>query len=239
MRYGRGYRRRVYPQRRRGRRAYRGYYKRRAWRRRTFTRSNVSASRAAGFAQEHWCTIKYGDGPLNLLATSGIMGQYLFNPNDCNDPDASGGGHQPLGYDQLTAVYNNWQVSSCKYVFETQSSTSDTAPYEISTGAFDYTPATLLYSELLEQPNVKTKVVNNGQNGRMSGKISMAKLFGMTRTQYRNDETYFGSVSAGPTNEAWLTFAANNLSGTTTTVKFNIRLWFRVRFFNPKNLTTS
>ena len=55
--------------------------------------------------------LRYKD-ELFPTTTSGSVYSYVYRGNDIYDPDLTGTGHQPMGYDQWAALYSQWQVMS-------------------------------------------------------------------------------------------------------------------------------
>lgn len=49
-----------------------------------------------------------------LSASTGTMNSYLFSVNGMYDPNQTGTGHQPLYFDQLSAIYNHYCVIGSK-----------------------------------------------------------------------------------------------------------------------------
>ena len=45
---------------------------------------------------------------------AGTPAAYVYRANGLYDPDLTGGGHQPRGYDQFTPMYNHWTVVGAK-----------------------------------------------------------------------------------------------------------------------------
>jgi len=66
-----------------------------------------------GFPQSLRTTLRYKEAVL-LDPTAGQFKTYLFKTNDLYDPNYTGTGHQPMGYDQLAAVYSHYAVTSSR-----------------------------------------------------------------------------------------------------------------------------
>lgn len=62
-----------------------------------------------GFPQILRTTLRYKEA-INLDPTAGQFKTYLYKTNDLYDPNYTGTGHQPMGYDQLAAVYTHYAV---------------------------------------------------------------------------------------------------------------------------------
>jgi len=59
-------------------------------------------------------TLVYTDTVLLSSSASVPFTTYTFRANSCFDPDWSGGGHQPYRWDQLTALYQRYEVVKSK-----------------------------------------------------------------------------------------------------------------------------
>lgn len=104
-RSGRRYRRRLY---RRGRR----YGRRRSYRRRRLGFTRIKASRTladTAFVKFHY-TERVDLTSQNVTSYN----YFVFRGNSVYDPNFTGGGHQPTGYDQWTAFYLNYCVYASK-----------------------------------------------------------------------------------------------------------------------------
>lgn len=64
------------------------------------------------FPPQLFNTVKY-TANFNLVISTGV-GKYLFSCNGLFDPDFTGGGHQPLYFDQLAAIYDHYTVLSSR-----------------------------------------------------------------------------------------------------------------------------
>lgn len=60
-------------------------------------------------------TLRYSE-TVNLAGTAGILQRYAFSANSVYDPNNTGGGHQPMGYDQWTTLYNKYVVLGSKII---------------------------------------------------------------------------------------------------------------------------
>lgn len=58
--------------------------------------------------------LHYAD-EFDITLTSGSLYNYVFNSNSLYDPDSTGTGHQPLGFDQFSAMYSRYRVLGVQY----------------------------------------------------------------------------------------------------------------------------
>lgn len=59
-------------------------------------------------------TLKYCSESLTISTNASGLGSHIFSANGLYDPDISGVGHQPMYFDQLTAIYNHYCVLSSR-----------------------------------------------------------------------------------------------------------------------------
>lgn len=107
----------------------------------------------------HLCKLRYNTS-INMDASTGATAYHLIRANDLYDPDATGIGHQPLGFDQLSALYNKFVVlgSLIKCRFTTQTTGATAVQY---VGVFPTTDAAISADPdiLMEQKGIKKKLL--------------------------------------------------------------------------------
>lgn len=105
----------------------------------------------------------------------------VFRANGMYDPDASGGGHQPLGYDQFSVLYDHARVIGAKMTVTFFPTDLDTV-----VGIYlddDYGGIGLL-SNTLEQPNTRKRYCAGGSERAVSV------------TQYFSADKFLGKAAA-------------------------------------------
>lgn len=98
-------------------------------RRRTFRKRKMAIQRPIGVRapSTYTTTLVYYERA-SLTSTTGAFGTFAYNANSLYDPTTAVGGHQPMYYDQLTALYN-------KYIVNKSSFTYSFAPYSTTGGS--------------------------------------------------------------------------------------------------------
>jgi len=71
--------------------------------------------------------------PINLSSSTGGLANIQFNANDLYDPEVATGGHQPMGYDTMSSLFNHYVVVGAKISIQL-SRNSGTSP--IITGIY-------------------------------------------------------------------------------------------------------
>jgi len=68
--------------------------------------------------KSHVCKFTYVD-QVTLNAPVGLASYYTYRANDLFDPDATGIGHQPYGFDQMISFFNHFTVIGSKITVQT------------------------------------------------------------------------------------------------------------------------
>jgi len=85
---------------------------------------NQSLSRSVGMPQCFNVKLRYTDH--RVISVSQPYYQYVYRLNSLSDPDQTGTGHEPMYYDSLKTIYNEYLVTGCKVSISiTQDNTTD------------------------------------------------------------------------------------------------------------------
>lgn len=149
-------------------------------------------------------TLRYNTGLTLSAPVTGAITNYQFRLNSCFDPDLTSTGHQPMGYDQLCAMYNQWCVTRSRI---TVHAVMNSDPSYISgTSGFiglfavpndSSVPTTV--DQALEN-HVPVMQVMSGYQNRVTVQENFDHniMFGLNLTQYLADDTFYGQISANP-----------------------------------------
>lgn len=154
-------------------------------------------------------------------ATSPTAGYYgsevRYNLNALYDPDYSGGGHQPYGFDQFTVNYGNYRVEKVAFrlTYTTPGADADMlCCASISPGTSGSIAGA--HPALPTEWNNATFGHLSSQGGRvcvLDGQIDLSILCGVSKARYDADDIYQAAVTANPTQLALLSFAVASYSG--------------------------
>lgn len=169
------------------------------------------------------------------------MGIYKWNLNSLWDPNRTGVGHQPYGYDQLAALYNRYRVISCKYVL---SAISDSANIAYACLPANDTAAVISnVSEARENPRCKYATQNPGGNLKvLKGNVYLPSLVGQTRTQYMSDDRFQAIVGNSPGELCVLNVFGQGMNDDplfNPNITYNILLEYTVEWFDIQNFEQS
>jgi len=173
-----------------------------------------------------------------IALTSGNSGAtsastQVFRLNSLFDPDLSGTGHQPYGFDQLSQWYNSYLVTNAKITitFTTLGSTSDLVclwSFRASNTA-SATIGNVALENAMERPNVGAMLLSPSGNSRtvqISVNVQPWLVEGITRQQYVDSlSSYKATISANPSLSPTIELATGSPSGAsavTSTVIFHV-----------------
>lgn len=170
----------------------------------------------------------------------GITG-YLLNTNSLFDPDRSGIGHQPLGFDEWKAMgYNKYRVFACDYDISIVSN-SQSAPCRAVVNAQN-TSTVPGDDSFFESVGARdTRIIEYGSGPkRFKGRVSLPNILGMTNEQYRTNTLTASQVTASPSEIATLVVAISPLDNTSSVNCYaTCRLTYYAELYDPSPITLS
>lgn len=181
-------------------------------------------------------TLKYSQ----LNNSNGAAVDYMFNLNSLFDPDRTGVGHQPLGFDQYSAFYNRYKVFKCKVTVQA-TCTGSLNCIGIVGDNVGSTYAGL--TNFREQPGSMLKVLNSGGPTVFLQKtFKLWDLTGKTWKEYMADDTYGAVMSASPAEVIVAHIGFWDISG--ATIANNTLFWistleFSAELYDPIPLGSS
>jgi len=127
---------------------------------------------------------------------------HIFSANGAYDPDISGGGHQPRGFDQLMQLYDHFVVIATKITIDFIARAGETVPVICGVAVRDFT-TTDDYNGYIEGGNVKYSYTGqfNGVKTRIEYKLNPNRFLG--RSKPMADPNLKGSTSGNPTEQCF------------------------------------
>ena len=182
---------------------------------------------------------------VNMTSTVGALATYVMTGNGLFDPDVTGSGLQPLGFDQWATLYQRYRViaSNIEVCFATPAATNN------ANGSFDVTltPSNTSsvfssYTAAVASPFAKQKSYNgfSASGQKLKSKMDTAVMLGVTHQAVLADDILQASVSANPTDMwFWHICAVTSDLATTATVIMSIRVTYLADFFELQVITLS
>jgi len=177
----------------------------------------------------------------SLTVTAGAVATYVFRANDLFDPDFTGTGHQPMGFDQLMVFYNHFVVTHSKLIATFKSYGSVDSTIAIRQDATS-TPLTVIDRIVEFGGLVQAQLPASGLFGSqltLDLNLDIARLQGVTESAITADPTLRGDAATSPTEVSYFHCQAWDAVGNSTTVNVSIVLEQRAIFTEPRDATES
>lgn len=225
---------------RRPQRRYRRFVRRRraAIRKRAAPRARIprmtmrNKSTSQLIAPRYITKLKYSERLLTgSPAAAALASAYLMNLNSIFDPDRTGGGHQPMGRDQLSLIYHRYRVFAVSWRIEFFASLSNTTffviPKNDSVSVSGYG-----LSAIKETPHAFSKLSSIDKPTVFSGHVSLPRLTGQTPAQYKAGLEYQALYNGDPTELMTLQVGHVPVNNTFSH-PFDITMIYHVELFDP------
>lgn len=177
-----------------------------------------------------------------LSITTGAFNYYMFRANALYDPDYTGTGGQPLGFSQLSTIYDHYTVCSSSLEFTLSSSIAPnlTGCFNIAAYVDDDASVSTTMQQALQRPRVKAlQMVTQTQ-----GVTPVTKLYWSAATTYGNakpwtDPEMQGTATSNPTEQSIYVIAIEDTNLNSSTVGIMVKMKFRVMWDELKTLTAT
>ncbi len=216
--------------------------KKKSSRRRGRSTTTVNVPRGQLVPDQYACNLVYADS--YSISSGTINGEQLWRCNSLFDPDQSGAGHQPLGFDQMTTFYNRYLVKACKIEIAVTNRGSAGVSW-IIVPTNDVTGFSGDWDQALEQ-NRSCKIITSDAEGsgiatrKLTKWFSMRGITGVTKSKYNSDDRYAAIMTADPAEAIGLQWVARaSDAATNVTCDLQVRLTFNAVFYDRKVLAQS
>lgn len=179
---------------------------------------------------------------VELNPSNGTLVHYDFRLNSLYDPDFSGAGHQPRGFDQMMAFYQKFRVYACKIdvcMLAPGPSDNARAKWAVLVSGSSSTP---LWSQYIleEHPNRVSPVylTNNGTANTLPRYTGFVKLKDIYQVKdLEDDSDAQGSASSNPNRSAVMQLFCAALDGSADpgNVPFQVTLTYYTTFYKTSD----
>lgn len=177
---------------------------------------------------------------------SGSTDSIVFRGNSVYDPYHPVGGHQPLAFDQLSALYNKYYVHGSRIEINFLNKPEIPAPHGqrvLTCCCYPSVNSTIssVLTTVREQPYCKTVFCDTQFTAGASKNMTMqymstANVFGSSTT----DQDFKSDVTNNPTKEwFWNLFMTTNDVSVPIYVVVQVKIYYDVTFFARKTLSQS
>lgn len=173
--------------------------------------------------RQHRTTLRYFGNFITLNpGIGGTAATHVFSANGLYDPDITGTGHQPIGFDQLMALYDHYTVIGAKIrCYFNNKDTSN--PQFGAVIVRDSNTPTADTRQIVENGYIDMAQLatfgTGGDKGQVATSVDISKYLG--RTSALADPQLKGSVTSNPVEEVYFhvtAFSASNVDGGDVTV---------------------
>lgn len=219
------------------------YRRRRTYkrRRRTYKRKSVIPRGVSGVPPNCPIRMRYcKEGYLG--STSGILNSVFFAMNDIWDPEVAAGGHQPMGFDQMAALYNRYLVLGSKITITFyDNAASHSSPAVVGACMTDGTVAPyIVNTSYIEAKRGQWRTITGGARIpiKVTCKYSPKKYWGIKDVKDQH-EKIGGAVVGSPDSRAYCMVWVQCTDGGTQTLSATYVIDYLVQFTEPKDIAAS
>lgn len=187
--------------------------------------------------------LPYFESSFLLAGASGVIQQYVFSANGIYDPNITGTGHQPLGFDTMMLYYEQYTVVSSRITVECVQNGIQAGTFAVLLAP---DTSSLVLPDVVENGLIRMKTIDGrgtigtGQRmGSLSLSCDVAKYFGRkSKADLLDDPNLFGTVAANPTEQVYFVVAAWGFSGFSDNTAFQMTalIEYDVVFWEPRKV---
>lgn len=197
------------------------------------------------FPARYRCTLRYHEEELSTTSTTGVPNQYFFSANGVYDPNVTGTGHQPIGFDQMMLFFEQCTVVRSKISVDLLNSNSTV----YSRFVLFLTPDTTVLTDanrIMENGQLRSTILSPnttlGAVGSLHLDCNVATYFGRVRNlrSLLDDDNLYTTAAANPVEQVYYALGNWDPYGSTSlTAFFNVTIEYDVMFWEPRKLTES
>lgn len=179
-------------------------------------------------------------------SAAAVLTNQSWSMNSVFDPDYTGGGHQPQGFDEYAALYDSYRVNyvdvelmACLDYDATETVMFAVNEHQGTTSVTDFDAA----GENIGSVVGILTFVGAGQRGKnelvYKKRVYPNKIMGLNWAQYLTDPNSSSAVTGSPGYVPRLTFGVGSPDGSAQPVHTITRMVYNVSFFKKKLMTTT
>lgn len=166
---------------------------------------------------------------------AGATGVYVMCANGMFDPDITGIGHQPRGFDQFATLYGHYTVLGAKITVRAHTRNANVYDQIFCVALKADSPTFSDMNDYLEGRNVKSKMLDAGPSAmgkQIVMNFSAKRFFG--KKDILGDDLYRAAFSANPTERAYFHIACAPIQAVdAANIDLDIRIDYIAAFTEP------
>lgn len=194
-------------------------------------------------AQTFKTTLRYVENGINVNpGAAGFADSYVFSCNGLWDPNVSGVGHQPTGFDQLMLMYQEYQVIGAK--IRVEFANTDTGAHQtVGIAVMGTATEQVDPRVMIENGGCKWKTITprNGSKDYTTIVSAVAPHKWLGRTKSRSVDELKGTSVGNPGQQCYFHIFAQDYGagGDTAAVGLNVQIDYITIFTKPRELALS
>jgi len=174
---------------------------------------------------------------------AGTIGNYFFRCNDAFDPNATGTGHQPMGFDQMMLLFEQFYVLR-SHIRIRAYNTSSAGFFPVVGLALTPDTTSIVSESAQEQGLLVSKVMppksEAGDHITLTLTCDCPRYFGVKRQPYIASSLFQGTAGNVPTELCYFKLFVYDLgAANTVSVIFDVTISYDVYFQEPRQLGES
>lgn len=192
-------------------------------------------------------TLTYCENGLTAVSgAGGISSSYFFAANGLYDPNISGTGHQPLGFDQMMLMYNHYTVFSSKisvrFMNDSGASVTGGCGIYLSPDTTNINTISQLLENGLITWTTLTPIGIYGSHTTLNLDCDVASYFGRNanKRELAEDTDLYGTAAANPNDIVYFGIVSfDAIGGNVVTLAIIVEIVYEVIFWEPRKLAQS
>lgn len=173
----------------------------------------------------------------------GVGVHQAFSLNSLYDPNAGGVGHQPVGFDQISAMYLQHRVWACRAKVTFQNAVGSNAPIScVMFATFQPAVPSTPFAWFSQPYSVSgsCEALGGRSSCVLEKSFDIPAVLGITKQQYTSDMDFVGTSSGNPVRQAYLNVGFKSYAGVIVGMCcIMVQLEYTVEFSQPYALSTS
>lgn len=189
----------------------------------------------------------YAEVALQVQGAAGLLGNYFFSANGMFDPNITGTGHQPMGFDQMMLMYNHYTVVSSKITVVAANNSAAATSGDVGLYLSPDTVSITNPSQLIEngyfvwKPMLPINIFGSIATLNLNCNVSAYFARDGNKRELLEDTELYGTASANPTDQVYFAVCTWDGSGAVNTITtlFRVEIEYEAIFWEPRKLTQS
>lgn len=192
------------------------------------------------FGQRTRRVVQYATNFISVSSGAGTAGGYVFSANGLFDPDITGTGHQPMGFDQMMIFFNHYTVTRSRCRIQCVSTTAAQPTVALTVSG----SSTLLTvpSQIMEVGRVAllwmTGLGVANSHSVLQASCNLRKFQGLRNTI--DDPDMRGDLTSNPAEQVYyILYVWNPIDSTTVSTSIQAIIEYDVLFHEPRSPSQS